>query len=127
MRRLRLSLAGAVALTLIGAGAADALSYLYTAPQSRNGRTFSCYVLNTGLREVTVNTQAIDVNGNMFESGQQELAQGAVGGFTLPWGALGPVVYCKFIVTVGNRLLLRASFCAYDTDGVACQATVEAR
>lgn len=126
MSRLRTSVVVAIALTLIGATTASAVSFLYTAPQSRNGRTFSCFVLNTGLREATVNTQAIDVNGNMFESGDQEIAQGGVGGFSLPAGVLGPVLYCKFIVTVGNRLMLRASSCVYDTDAVACDAPTPA-
>src|SRR6185436_19838776 len=99
MRRLHTSVVVAIAFLLIGAGTAHAVSYLYTAPQSRNGRAFSCYVLNTGTRTATVNTQAIDVNGNLFESNDQELAPGGVGGFSLPAGTLGPVVYCKFIVT----------------------------
>jgi hypothetical protein len=127
MKRLHTSVVVAVAFLLIGASTAHAVSYLYTAPQSRNGRTFSCYVLNTGSRSATVNTQAIDVNGNLFESGDQELASGGVGGFSLPAGTLGPVVHCKFIVTVGNRLLLRASSCVWASDGLACAAPTEAR
>jgi hypothetical protein len=127
MRRLHASVVVAMAVILLGAGTASAVSFLYTAPQSRNGRTISCFVLNTGLREATVNTQAIDVNGNVFESGDQKLAQGGVGGFSLPAGVLGPVVYCKFVVTTGNRLLLRASSCVYDTDALACDAPTDAR
>jgi hypothetical protein len=119
----------AIALVLIGASTAQAaVTYLYTAAQVRSDRVFRCLAVNTGPTSVTVNFQVVDNSGNVdHESGPQPIAPGEVGLTSVAAGLGSDILYCKFIVLVGNKVYLRASACVNDSSGSACDATSDAR
>lgn len=129
MTQLRRSAVVAIVLVLMGASAAQAVTTLYTAAQARGGRTFACLVLNVGTRDVTVRTQMVDINGVVdVDPGDEVIDPGKLGGVTVASTApVSATLYCKFIVVMGNKALLRASACVFDASGTACQTSSEAR
>lgn len=128
MRQLRTAAVVAVALVLIGAGTAHAAGILYTASLNRVNRDFTCSVVNVSTRDVTLTIEAINSIGNAELSAPDVVVEP---GRTISWFVISNVgtglLHCKFIVTVGNRLLLRASACVRDADGLTSQACADAR
>ncbi len=128
MRQLRTSAVVAVVLALIGASTAHAAGILYTAAQVRVGRDFSCDVVNVATRDVTVTIEAINVLGEADMSEQDVVVHpGHAASWVVRSNTGSGLLYCKFIVTVGNRLLLRASACVRDVDGLVCESLADAR
>ena len=118
-----------VGCLLVGATTAEAITTLTTGSAYRFGTFFDCFIVNVGTTPIKVTIQAVDVAGNV--DGQllnQTVLGGDAASLELSSGTGSAALYCKFILTIGNKAFVRASYCVEEPPATArCTATGDAR
>ena len=118
----------ASAFAVLAVSVAEAAQTLHTAAQFRAGRFFDCRVVNAGTRNATVMTYVVNSEGFVEAMNVNEvIAPDTVGGVSVGTASGGNILFCKVVATVGNKTLLRGSYCVAEVTTGVCTATGDAR
>ena len=115
-------------LLLLGAAPAEAVTTLTTGLVYRWGTFFDCFIVNAGTTAIKVTIQAVDSTGTVaLDRPSTTVPAGDAVSLEVPPSFGSALLYCKFILTVGNKAYVRASYCVEGGTGdQRCVATGDA-